>query len=150
MPVTLVALIFWGWLLGRIGAILAIPLTLLVKAILVDTDPTASWVVALFGSTRQMRGEVDADTLSSAEIVARQDALLVVTEEPTDEEDISGPDEAVPITPRRGATRISRARTSLISALFGARISVVEGQRPTTRSSFQEYVSCPVFSSSSG
>jgi predicted PurR-regulated permease PerM len=57
MPVTLVALVFWGWVLGPLGAILAIPLTLLVKAVLVDTDPSAAWATALFGSTRAMRHE---------------------------------------------------------------------------------------------
>ena len=61
MPVTLVALVFWGWVLGPLGAILAIPLTLLVKAILVDTDPNAAWATALFGSTRAMRHESEAE-----------------------------------------------------------------------------------------
>ncbi len=61
MPVTLVALVFWGWVLGPLGAILAIPLTLLVKAVLVDTDPTAGWASALFGSTRAMRHESEAE-----------------------------------------------------------------------------------------
>ena len=61
MPVTLVALVFWGWVLGPLGAILAIPLTLLVKAVLIDTDPAANWAVALFGSTRAMRHESDAE-----------------------------------------------------------------------------------------
>jgi AI-2 transport protein TqsA len=45
--VTFVALIFWAWVLGGLGALLAIPMTLLVKALLVDTDPRASWVDAL-------------------------------------------------------------------------------------------------------
>ena len=61
MPVTLVALVFWGWVLGPLGAILAIPLTLLVKAVLIDTDPAANWAIALFGSTRAMRHESDAE-----------------------------------------------------------------------------------------
>ncbi len=61
MPVTLVALVFWGWVLGPLGAILAIPLTLLVKAVLVDTDPAAGWANALFGSTRAMRHESDTE-----------------------------------------------------------------------------------------
>jgi predicted PurR-regulated permease PerM len=61
MPATLVALVFRGWVLGPLGAILAIPLTLLVKAILVDTDPSAAWANALFGSTRAMRHESDAE-----------------------------------------------------------------------------------------
>jgi AI-2 transport protein TqsA len=47
---TFVALVFWAWLLGPLGALLAIPLTLLIKALLVDVDPTASWANALAGS----------------------------------------------------------------------------------------------------
>jgi AI-2 transport protein TqsA len=47
---TFLALIFWAWLLGPLGALLAIPLTLLVKALLVDVDPTARWAIALGGS----------------------------------------------------------------------------------------------------
>ena len=49
---TLVALVLWGWVLGPLGAILAIPLTLLCKAVLVDADPRATWVNALIGSGR--------------------------------------------------------------------------------------------------
>jgi predicted PurR-regulated permease PerM len=47
---TFVALVFWAWLLGPLGALLAIPLTLLVKALLVDIDPAAGWATALAGS----------------------------------------------------------------------------------------------------
>ena len=47
---TFVALVFWTWLLGPLGALLAIPLTLLVKALLVDVDPSARWASALAGS----------------------------------------------------------------------------------------------------
>ncbi|WP_425569175.1 AI-2E family transporter [Pseudonocardia xishanensis] len=43
VTVTFVALVFWAWLLGPLGAILAIPLTLLCKALLVDVDPSARW-----------------------------------------------------------------------------------------------------------
>jgi predicted PurR-regulated permease PerM len=50
MTTTFLALIFWAWLLGPLGALLAIPLTLLVKALLVDVDPTARWAIALAGS----------------------------------------------------------------------------------------------------
>jgi AI-2 transport protein TqsA len=48
--VTFVALLFWAWILGALGALLAIPLTLLIKAVLVDADPRARWVEALVGS----------------------------------------------------------------------------------------------------
>ena len=47
VTVTFVALVFWAWLLGPLGAILAIPLTLLCKALLVDVDPQARWDGAL-------------------------------------------------------------------------------------------------------
>ncbi|GAB3308250.1 AI-2E family transporter [Geodermatophilus aquaeductus] len=50
MTTTFVALVFWTWLIGPIGALLAIPLTLLAKALLVDVDPTARWAIALAGS----------------------------------------------------------------------------------------------------
>ena len=50
MTTTFVALVFWAWLLGPIGALLAIPMTLLMKALLVDVDPTAKWANALAGS----------------------------------------------------------------------------------------------------
>lgn len=47
VTVTFVALVFWAWVLGPLGAILAIPLTLLAKALLVDIDPRARWADAL-------------------------------------------------------------------------------------------------------
>jgi predicted PurR-regulated permease PerM len=50
MTTTFIALVFWAWLLGPLGALLAIPLTLLIKALLVDVDPTARWASALAGS----------------------------------------------------------------------------------------------------
>ena len=50
VTITFVALVFWGWMLGPVGAVLAVPLTLLAKALLVDADPKAQWVDALLGS----------------------------------------------------------------------------------------------------
>ena len=55
MALTFVALIFWAWVLGPLGAILAIPLTLLVKGVLIDADPRAGWARALFGATPRNR-----------------------------------------------------------------------------------------------
>jgi AI-2 transport protein TqsA len=45
--VTFLALVFWAWLIGPLGALLSIPLTLLAEALLVDIDPWASWADAL-------------------------------------------------------------------------------------------------------
>ncbi|HEY7595256.1 MAG TPA: AI-2E family transporter [Actinophytocola sp.] len=55
--VTFLSLILWSWVLGPIGAILAVPLTLLVKAILVDSDPKAGWVDAMIGSIPRAKKE---------------------------------------------------------------------------------------------
>jgi AI-2 transport protein TqsA len=51
VSVTFLSLAFWAWLLGPLGAILAIPLTLLVKALLVDIDPRARWADAILRSS---------------------------------------------------------------------------------------------------
>ena len=48
--VTVLALVFWTWLLGPLGAILAVPATLLAKALLVDVDPKARWAEALLSA----------------------------------------------------------------------------------------------------
>jgi AI-2 transport protein TqsA len=44
---TFAALVFWTWVLGPLGMLLAMPATLLVTAVLVDTDPRAGWAAAL-------------------------------------------------------------------------------------------------------
>lgn len=51
VTVTFVSLMFWAWLLGALGAILAVPLTLFCKAVLVDIDPRVGWADALLRST---------------------------------------------------------------------------------------------------
>lgn len=45
--VTFLSLLFWAFVLGPLGAILAIPLTLLAKAVLVDAGPGAKWLEPL-------------------------------------------------------------------------------------------------------
>jgi predicted PurR-regulated permease PerM len=47
---TLVSLVFWTWVLGALGALLAIPLTLLAKGLLIDIDPATRWINALISS----------------------------------------------------------------------------------------------------
>ena len=43
------SLIIWAYLLGPLGAILAIPASLVVKALLVDVDPDARWLQLFLG-----------------------------------------------------------------------------------------------------
>lgn len=47
VTVTFLALVFWGFVIGPLGALLAIPLTLLAKALLIDLDPRLHWVEGL-------------------------------------------------------------------------------------------------------
>lgn len=47
---TFLSLVFWTWLIGPLGAVLAVPLTLLVKALLVDIDPSTRWLAVLISS----------------------------------------------------------------------------------------------------
>ncbi len=42
--VTFLSLAFWTWVLGPLGALLAIPLTLFAKALLVDVDADSRWL----------------------------------------------------------------------------------------------------------
>ncbi len=44
---TFLSLIFWGWVIGPLGALLAVPMTLLAKALLVDIDPSTRWAAPL-------------------------------------------------------------------------------------------------------
>ena len=60
VSLTLVALVFWGWVLGTIGAVLAVPLTLFAKALLVDVNPRVRWANAILGSTTTARRSMEA------------------------------------------------------------------------------------------
>ncbi|MCT9929259.1 AI-2E family transporter [Planotetraspora sp. A-T 1434] len=53
---TFLSLIIWAWVLGPLGALLAIPLSLLVRALLIDSDPDSKWAAALI-SGRLPRAE---------------------------------------------------------------------------------------------
>ena len=41
---TFLSLIFWTWVLGPLGALLAVPMSLFFRAILVEADPAAAWM----------------------------------------------------------------------------------------------------------
>jgi AI-2 transport protein TqsA len=45
--ITMLSLVFWAWLIGPMGALLAVPLSLLARALLVEADPGARWSLAL-------------------------------------------------------------------------------------------------------
>ena len=45
--ITFMSLVVWAFLLGPLGALLAVPMTLLVRAIFLDADPRAAWAAPL-------------------------------------------------------------------------------------------------------
>ncbi|MEA3454896.1 MAG: AI-2E family transporter [Campylobacterota bacterium] len=47
--VVFLSLIFWGWLLGPIGMLLSVPLTIMIK-IALDTQPNTRWIATLLSS----------------------------------------------------------------------------------------------------
>jgi predicted PurR-regulated permease PerM len=47
LTLTFLSLIVWSWIIGPLGALLAIPLTLLAKALLLDIDPQTRWMTSM-------------------------------------------------------------------------------------------------------
>ncbi|TJZ81515.1 AI-2E family transporter [Rhodococcus oryzae] len=67
VTLTFLALVFWGWVIGPLGALLAIPMTLLAKALLLDIDPSTRWANALITGSPPT-----AEELATAEAEAAQ------------------------------------------------------------------------------
>ena len=44
---TYMSLVVWAFLLGPLGALLAVPMTLLLRAFFIDADPRAAWAAPL-------------------------------------------------------------------------------------------------------
>ncbi|MCO8276775.1 AI-2E family transporter [Actinoplanes sp. TRM 88003] len=56
MTVTMASVAFWSWVLGPLGAVLAIPLSLLMKAVFIDNVPSARWLAGFVDSNRSRPG----------------------------------------------------------------------------------------------
>lgn len=65
--ITFASVLFWALVLGGIGAILAVPLTLLARTILIDADPAMAW-------WRPATGDVGEAKLLATELVAENRA----------------------------------------------------------------------------
>ena len=52
---TFLSLVFWTWVLGPLGALLAVPMSLFFKAVLVEMDPAARWVAPLVSGRPEER-----------------------------------------------------------------------------------------------
>jgi hypothetical protein len=64
LTVTFLSLVFWTFVIGPIGAILAVPLTLLVKSLLLDMDPSTRWMSSLLEGGLAPPEAVNADDVS--------------------------------------------------------------------------------------
>ena len=54
--VSFLSVVFWAAVLGPLGALLAVPLTLLAKALLIDADPSTQWIaLAVDGAAHHRR-----------------------------------------------------------------------------------------------
>jgi AI-2 transport protein TqsA len=51
VTLTFLSLVFWTLVLGPLGALLALPMTMFVRAVLVDADPGVAWVKPLISGT---------------------------------------------------------------------------------------------------
>nr|WP_022910914.1 AI-2E family transporter [Aestuariimicrobium kwangyangense] len=65
-----ISLLLWTWVLGPLGALLALPSSLLVKALLIDADPSARWANALI-SSRIEDAESPATAVDPEPVTAR-------------------------------------------------------------------------------
>ncbi|WP_410876848.1 AI-2E family transporter [Nocardia sp. A7] len=72
VTITFLSLVFWAWVIGALGALLAIPLTLLVKALLIDIDPTTRWADVLIGAPMDKKTAPHKKSGESAAVVDRE------------------------------------------------------------------------------
>ncbi|WP_312858304.1 AI-2E family transporter [Pseudonocardia pini] len=65
LTLTFLSLVFWTFVIGPLGAVLAVPLTLLAKALLLDVDPRTRWMSAFLtgggGESRPPADDPDPD-----------------------------------------------------------------------------------------
>ncbi|GAA3922925.1 hypothetical protein GCM10022382_30890 [Microbacterium invictum] len=64
--ITFVSVLFWAVLLGPMGAILAVPLTLLVRMILIDSDPRTAWIRPALGEVDDAKRQMEAEDVARA------------------------------------------------------------------------------------
>ncbi|MGW9630452.1 AI-2E family transporter [Agromyces sp. NPDC055520] len=63
--ITFFSVLFWAVVIGPIGAVLAIPLSLLLRLLLVDSNPSMAWIRPMIGEldeTKQIMAESDAES----------------------------------------------------------------------------------------
>jgi len=74
--ISFLSLLFWYWVLGALGALLALPATLLLKAFLVDADPKARWVNNLIASDLRTGAGLPIGRRSAVSSLRRREVIV--------------------------------------------------------------------------
>lgn len=61
LTLTFLSVIFWSGLLGPLGALMAVPLTLFARAVLVDAHPGSAWLKPLLGDVSAAKATLKAE-----------------------------------------------------------------------------------------
>ena len=67
VTLTFLSLIFWSWIMGPIGAVMAVPFTLFVRAVFVEADPEKSWLMPLIAGSAPLELLGDGDDLDDVD-----------------------------------------------------------------------------------
>jgi len=60
--VVFISLVFWGWVLGPVGMLLSVPLTITAK-IALEANPATRWIAYLLGPAESFDAAVHADEI---------------------------------------------------------------------------------------
>ena len=101
LTLTFLSLVFWTFVIGPLGAVLAIPLTLLAKALLLDVDPNTRWMSNLLVGGPAPAEEADVDETPESAPGASTDGTAAVRRFPQDQQDRYEHDSPVAGTPDR-------------------------------------------------
>lgn len=77
--ITFLSVVFWSWVLGPVGAILSVPMSLLVRAFLVDADPGKSWLrplIANEAAPKERTSPAPVDLTGATSPVEHDDSFL--------------------------------------------------------------------------
>ena len=104
LTVTFLSLVFWTFIIGPIGAILAVPLTLLVKSLLFDVDPSTRWMSSLLEGGPAPPEDVDADETTGHEPEASSGGAQAATgvQDRLPDQDSTRPDRTLITKPQSG------------------------------------------------
>jgi len=108
--VSLLSLMLWTWVLGPLGALLALPATLLAKSLLIDPDPQLLWLNAYIAADPD-----DVDAPPPAESAAAE----------------SAPAESAPAGVGAPAAAIAPGGAGTAAAAIAFEATVVDHRAPT-------------------